>query len=464
MKQFLSLLLLISMTVLLLSCQKNSDGSAIGSATTTAATTVTTTLSSSDAVDTTTGTTESTGTTVSTKRTVTTRSRASATTTTQPSTNIALYPIKPTMSIEEASLRVQNNVSPSRRLQSEYVRVTEFDPEWAFMHHPSGIVYFKGKYYTAFSRGYEGEDFPGQQMVISVSDNFYDWSEPTVIYPSSQGTYGQTCIVPAGFYAFNDTLIANVYIHDYDESYFNSDGSFNPEGGGKVTTQIRQIHSTDGVNWSSPKAISSINTLSYPRQLSTGRWFSSTGKWMHYIDTANPSGLVKWNYYVMNATMQANSTKRNNNNPLTEGSWYEGPDGILHMMIRSDSGYMFHAESYDGGKSMTEFYPTRFSSDNTQFNFWNLKDGRAIAIGTPNVDENIWGMWPLNLYICTDGYNFNKAYTLRDEKYTIQKPGYSKGGEYAYMKMMEHDGYLYVFYSRMKEVLELTRVPLSELV
>ena len=366
-------------------------------------------------------------------------------------------------SIEQESLSINNNAYSMGKIPSEVARVTKYDPEWAFMHHPAGIVYFKDKYYTAFSRGEWGEDFPGQQMAMSVSDDFYNWSDPTVIFPAPQGTYGQTCVIPVGFYVFQDTLIANVYVHDYGEKFFNEDGSFNPTGGGTVTTTIQQIYTTDGVNWSSPRQINSVYTLAYPRPISTGGWFSCNGKWMHYTDDKNPSGLTAWNWTVMSTEQITNSHNRNGGKALTEGSWYEGPDGVLHSMIRSDSGYLFHAASYDGGKTMTEFYPTNFSSDNTQFNFWNLSDGRALGIGTPNEDENIWGMWPLNLYVSEDGYNFDTVYTVRDEWYTLEQQGYSKGGQYAYMKMMELDGYLYIFYSRMKEVMEITRLKISDI-
>lgn len=422
-------------------------------------TTTTTAEETTTTAEETTTTAEETTTTAEEKTTTSSRRTVSV-----PSRTTSTTAHTPAVDIEDISHSIHNNAVNLGKIDSEFVRVTEFDPEWAFTHHPAGIVYFKGKYYTAFSRGYTGEDFPGQHMAMSVSEDFYHWSEPTVIFPATQGTYGETAIIPAGFYTFNGVLIANVYITDYqDPSYFNSDGSFNEKGSGKRETKIRQIYSTDGVTWSKPKNISSINTLSYPRQLSNGRWFSCTGKWIHYTDDEVPDGLKKWNWYTMPADMIANSQKRNGGKQLTEGSWYEGPDGVIHAMIRSDSGYLFHAASYDGGETLTEFYPTQFSSDNSQFNFWNLEDGRAIAIGSPNENKDIWDMWPLNLYVSLDGYNFNRVHTLRDEWYTIQKVGYSKGGQYAYMKMMEHDGYLYVFYSRMKEVMEVSRVKVSDI-
>ena len=402
------------------------------------------------------------GTTTSSRRTVSTQSRTTVTTTT--TVPIAdHYPVTPSAPIAESSLSIHNKATNLGKIPSEVVRVTTYDPDWAFMHHPAGIVYFKGKYYTAFSRGEWGEDFPGQHMAISSSEDFYTWSKPEVLAPAEQGTYGQRCIIPCGLYVAGDKMVAYYYDADYDQKWFNADGSFNPYGNGARNDTIYQLITTDGVNWKRQR-ISSTKAVGGLRQMSTGRWGSACGTWFHHTDSVipDPNNNATWKWYVMPADMKEASDKRNGAR-LTESSWYESADGVIHLMIRSDKGYLWNAESYDGGVSFTEFYPTRVSSDNTQFNFWNLKDGRALGIGTPNEDGDIWGMWPLNLYVSEDGYNFDTVYTLRDEKYSLHQAGYSKGGQYAYMKMMEHDGYLYVFYSRMKEVMELTRVKVSDI-
>ncbi len=443
------------------STKPRTDGNTETTVKATAATTTKTTAKTTDTTAATT-TTTTTKSTTSSRETVTSRSSTEATTTTKKPI-ASFYPVTPSAPIAESSQRIHNNAVSRGKIASEVVRVTEFDPEWAFMHHPAGIVYFKGKFYAAFSRGETGEDFPGQHMAISSSEDFYNWTEPEVLVKAEQGTYGQRCIIPCGLYVAGDKMIAYYYDADYDEKWFNKNGVFNPAAAGGRKDTIYQIITTDGVNWTRQR-ISSTKAVGGLRQMSTGRWGSACGVWFHHTDSAipDPNNGNTWKWYVMPEEMRAASEKRNGAR-LTESSWYESADGVIHLMIRSDKGYQWNAESYDGGVSFTEFYPTRVSSDNTQFNFMNLKDGRALGIGTPNEDGDIWGMWPLNLYVSEDGYNFDTVYTLRDEKYTLKQQGYSKGGQYAYMKMLEHDGYLYVFYSRMKEVMELTRVKVSDI-
>ena len=428
-------------------------------ATTTAATEPSATQSTASATD---GTSVPTTTTTS-RRTVSTNTTTTSAPTTTKKPIADYYPVTPSAPIAESSLSIHNNATNLGKIPSEVVRVTTYDPEWAFTHHPAGIVYFKGKFYTAFSRGESGEDFPGQHMALSVSEDFYNWSKPTVLAPAEQGTYGQRCIIPCGLYVAGDKMIAYYYDADYDQKWFRDDGSFNAYGNGSRKDTIYQLVTTDGVNWQRQR-ISSTKAVGGLRQMSTGRWGSCCGTWFHHTDSAipDPNNAATWKWYVMPTEMKEASDKRNGAR-LTESSWYESADGVVHIMIRSDKGYLWNAESYDGGVSFTEFYPTRFSSDNTQFNFMNLQDGRALGIGTPNEDGDIWGMWPLNLYVSEDGYNFDTVYTLRDEKYNLHQAGHSKGGQYAYMKMLEHDGYLYVFYSRMKEVMEVTRVKVSDI-
>ena len=62
-----------------------------------------------------------------------------------------------------------------------------------------------------------------------------------------------------------------------------------------------------------------------------------------------------------------------------------------------------------------------------------------------------------------DGYTFTHGYTLRDELHDLQQQGWSKGGEYGYPEVLIHGEYMYIVTSRLKEVVEVTRVKLSDI-
>lgn len=365
-----------------------------------------------------------------------------------------------------SSMNITNHISePPKQLDVEIVNVTQYDPEWAFTHHTAGVAFFKGKLYAAYSRGYWGEDFPGQQMAISSSENFYKWSEPQVIAPATQGEFGETCIIPNRIGVIDGKLFATYCLCEFDANNFNENGEFDPALGGGRKDSLWRIYTEDGEHWSEPERISSIGSAVGLWRLQSGRWMGIYGCCASRSDEEQPDGF-KWDYTFVDSEKNKNSIARckAEGGNLTETTWYQSPDGVLHIIRRSDAGYVWNSESYDDGESWTEFYPTRFTADNSQFNFHHLPDGRPIAIGSPDcADGYVWDLFPLNLYTTKDGYHFNKAYTLRNEHYTLHQQGYSKGGEYGYMAMYNHDGYLYIFHSRKKEIMELVRVKIEDI-
>ncbi len=67
-------------------------------------------------------------------------------------------------------------------------------------------------------------------------------------------------------------------------------------------------------------------------------------------------------------------------------------------------------------------------------------------------------------YILRDEYDIAETSDLFVGKGRNQHcPGWSKGGEYAYPYAVMDDTYLYVAYSRHKEMIEVTRVKLTEI-
>ena len=45
----------------------------------------------------------------------------------------------------------------------------------------------------------------------------------------------------------------------------------------------------------------------------------------------------------------------------------------------------------------------------------------------------------------------------------MNKYGWAKDGQYAYPEVLIHDGYMYIHYSRQKEISEVTRVKLTDI-
>ena len=414
----------------------------------------------------TTETTESvTESTSSTKRTVASRSKTTTT---------AFNKITPTMSIEEAAQKVTHvKGTVFAKIPKETAAVTTFNKDWAFTHHP-GVAVFKGKIYAMFSQHMTGEDFPGQRLSVASSANFTDWSDPKVVIDAFDGTFvyngvaAKVSIIPCGLYVANGKLFATGMAHDYGPVMFDSTGKFKGGGDDFVGNTTSWLSYTeDGVNWSEPVKTGALINDSL-RKTTFGRWLCVSGTRFYYSDK-EPDGYF-WDASQMDDQQLQRTQERIKNhspkptNPVfTESSWYQTRDNVLFMMSRTNTGVMYLSQSYDGGDTWTESYPTNFSSSNNQFPMGELPDGRIYAIGTPYNSANQWEQWPLNIYISEDGYNFDKAYTISDEKYSLKQQGYSKGGYFGYPRVTMDDQYIYVLHSKQKEVMEIHRIKIADL-
>ncbi|MBQ6830430.1 MAG: exo-alpha-sialidase [Clostridia bacterium] len=422
-------------------------------------TATTATAATSDSIDNVTEPT-STGSVTTTKKTVPPR----VTTTTKDWSY--LFPVKVEGTIEQRAAAVNNKLNGKQpvKIASEKATVTEYNKEWGFTHHP-GLAYFKGKWYASFTQGIKDEDAPGQRCVVASSEDFFNWSEPVVVAECLEnelkpGTLTANQCSP--IYTCGDKLILNYSCTSYPPNKFDSQNRFqaNADLSGTVSKSF-VITSTDGVNWSEPSTYGGGGGLDTLRQTVTGRWFASHGVRGKYTDKAVPDGL-SWNFKGLSTEQRNDATKRNNGAVHTESSWFQTKDHVLHIMVRSDTGYLWMMESYDNGETWTDLYPTNFGSSSTMWKFGELPDGRIFGIGTSG--DQYTSRNKLELWISEDGVNFDTCYIIRDEVEPAQKGyGWAVGGRYAYPSVQIRDGYLHVLYSRHKEFMEVSRVKLSDI-
>ena len=367
------------------------------------------------------------------------------------------FPITPKLSIQQSAVKVDNSkaLTNSKKIASEKVIVSDFEAENGFKHQP-GFAYFKGKFYAAWGQAAKDEDSPGQSVVIASSSDFYNWSKPVVVGPSVDGGFGMTAN-QGGFFVSTP----NKLYYYYREAHFGPD-NFRADG-----TWIKQIikyykyvskvvSTTDGKTWSKP-AVVSIGANESPKKSLTGRYFAGAGTGVIYTDDI---GSLMWKVGRLTKEQEQSGFDRGAN-ILQEASWYQTDDYVIHVMIRSNTNRIWMTESYDNGETFTDVYPTNFATEATMANFGRLPDGRFYFVGTSRYASN---RYPLVLQISDDGYNWDREYILRDEKYELQQSGWAKDGYYAYPEVLIQDDYMYIFYSKQKEVMELTRVKLSDII
>ena len=462
---------------LLTACSPKDDATVTTTTTSTTVTATVTTATAESVTTTVTGDAQTKTTTQTNKvtekpineTTAVTTTEANATTTSSSRRTVSTKKRTTTTDASEHPLakiadRINNNLArPAEKIATEKVLISGFETEWAFKHHPA-LGYFKGKLYAVHTRGYVGEDHPGQHMVVSTSEDFYTWSEPKIIGPSVQGMAGETVVFPVGMFVSKDRLYMQYYIRDFAAECFDENGNFNTKSSWKGEDYCYLTWTDDGENWSEPMNIDHgyILGAGLRKSFVSGKWLSAWGAQFFSSSDQYPD-IFNFNENHLSNEQRADAKQRNGGKNLTESSWYETADGVCHILIRSDTGYLWHFQTDDDGKTLTDPYPTRFSSTNSQLNFIQTSTDFIIGVGEPYNSHSPWEAYPLQLWISEDGYNFNKSFILQDDRYQMQQPGYSNGCYYAYPALVIEGDYLYILYSKMKEVIEITRVKLSDL-
>lgn len=364
---------------------------------------------------------------------------------------------------------------PLEKLPTERQVIYEPDQDWAYNHH-AALAVFGGRLYAMWSSGRRNEDDCGQRVMLSSSEDFVHWSAPRPLVDSQQGQRSELVLTAGGFYCREGILRAYFGRYEYPFSCLREEGRLRPEAKddpGHLGTCMGVLSTMDGEHWTAPRLLEVPVVPNHGPQLTrSGRLIVSGGVMYPYSD--DPSGEGQFTItgiygdafgdqpaYDDSAAIELVSRVREWEAPLLcEGSFFQTDDGVIHMMLRSNGGWLWCTESRDDGATYGEPFPTGFSDDGSKFHFGRLPDGRFYGVSNPVTGG---GRNPLVLALSRDGENFDTQYILRDEPYDRRFSGMYKGGLYGYPHTVVADGFLYVIYSKRKEAIEITRVPLAAL-
>ena len=148
---------------------------------------------------------------------------------------------------------------------------------------------------------------------------------------------------------------------------------------------------------------------------------------------------------------------------FNEGSFFQTDDGVIHMMLRSESDRLWVTESRDDGETWSEPLMTGYTDGICRPHFGRLDDGRFFGLGTPD-PSNPWARTPVVLALSEDGVVFDRHFTVGDEpERPPRMPGRGKRGRYGYPYLHVMDGAAFVAYSVAKEDIAVARFPLADL-
>jgi predicted neuraminidase len=100
---------------------------------------------------------------------------------------------------------------------------------------------------------------------------------------------------------------------------------------------------------------------------------------------------------------------------VIQPSLWETPPGSVHMLMRSNRGYVYRSDSADGGRTWSPAYPTDLPNNNSGLDLALLQDGTLVLAHNP-VGAS-WGpRTPLVLSTSYDnGVSWQQAVVLEDE-------------------------------------------------
>lgn len=360
-----------------------------------------------------------------------------------------------------ASAQITNNYHSDKNIQHLKIgRSMVYTPEtsWLYNHHAS-IVHFKNMFIAMWSDGMKDEDKPGQRVVYAVSKDFFHWSELKVLaVPGQYNKDTQNVLTAAGFYQFNDTLVA----------YY---GEYSPY---RTNTHLWAKLSVDGEHWSNAMDMQvPVNPNHGPQATASGRLIISGNFTFPYTD--DHRGLSGWkmsSFYTASLYKEDNPAtfyapaKASGFPPLCEGSFFQTNDKAIHMLMRVTGegwkGRLWLTESNDDGATWGRAKETTFTDNDSKFHFGKLPNGKFYYVGIPDTLHH-YARTPLVLSISDDGKNFNRNYIIADEAYKLKQEGLWKGGQYGYPHTIIYDGYMYIIVSRQKEAIEVLRIALNQL-
>lgn len=130
--------------------------------------------------------------------------------------------------------------------------------------------------------------------------------------------------------------------------------------------------------------------------------------------------------------------------------WESSPDNV-HMLVRTNSHYIFRSDSSDGGKTWCPAYKTGLFNNNSGIDVVRTDDGKLFLISNP-VKEN-WGERTPLTVICSEdnGHTWGLGAVIE-----------SMPGEYSYPAIVAKGNELYITYTWNRKRICFAKVTVSD--
>lgn len=155
--------------------------------------------------------------------------------------------------------------------------------------------------------------------------------------------------------------------------------------------------------------------------------------WRCFIDISEDDGNTwsKQNYIVRPKKLPTGLVG------MIQPTLWEDENGVIHSLMRTNKGYVYHSQSTDGGRKWSKAEKTEIPNNNSGIDCVKAADGNIYLVCNP-VEEN-WGeRSPLVLMKSTDnGKSFDIISVLEERQ----------GGEFSYPAIISSENKLHITYT-----------------
>jgi hypothetical protein len=282
-----------------------------------------------------------------------------------------------------------------------------------------------------WSHGPRIEDFPTQHVRFSTSRDGLNWEPSRLIVAPAPHPFRY---ISRGFWVREGQLLA---LASRDEAY-----QFFGE-----SLELRAFAwNQDKDAWQDAGQVfpDAINNFP-PKQLADGRWLMSRRdhKMNKSMLVGGRDALDRWT--VSPVAVPKDGAK------LEEPFWWQLPDGNLVALFRdnSRSNRLYRAFSTDAGATWSTPVRTNFPDATSKFNALRTSAGFYVLVSNANPARRN----PLCVSVSRDGLVFRGMARLP----------LPETGTYQYPHIVEHEGIVYIAFSRDKRAIEVSRVRLADL-
>lgn len=314
--------------------------------------------------------------------------------------------------------------------------------------HGAVLIAFKGKLYAQWQSSICDEDAPDTHIKFSESESGEHWSAAKILMPAR----ANAVVTNGGWWSDGEQLVA--FINVWPKA-------LSPRGG-----FVEYILSKDGEHWSAPKRLKMADGSWVQgvieqdlRSLPNGRILTALhaqpGLIAKPFYTDDASGLTGWRFGEMENLEHSEGISRE-----LEPSWFLRKDKSVVMIFRDQAGSFrtLASESRDMGSTWSKPQVTNLLDSRAKQSAGNLPSGGAFIVNNPSGSKL---RIPLVISLSDDGYEFNRAYLVRDgsELPKMKYEGKYKRIGYSYPKSYVWGDNLFVAYAVNKEDIAVTKIP-----